>query len=609
DTEPDHKLARKWEAERSRKQIYLHQPTIMEIGTASGTVNNGIISGTVNNGTISCGTFDAKFSSKRTNENEDDHEELQNKRTRMDGENPQPIFHVQIPPPRIVAPPPRTPEHQIFSSDSFVLSTTCEGDETDSDDNFDADTNDNPGENISELFISYRSKVLQMAQATGLSIATDYREILSLSHILLLQADNFSDLQVQEFSRDTLERLQKSTRNAYAKKTKVAPSVKAVFRGYIETILDEDLGLKEAKKAVIRTFAKSFEDPADQEKFDRMQIVFLQLMENIPISPLNDLISEGTLTVNIISPILRSFFHDATIHPTTWPNTASMSAKARKLANLDPSRAKQPDMVGKIVNNKKSKYEFMFGEITGEGKNNNMKKNNLDLIRLGIFMKDALDLLIKNTRKDHMVFAWQAIVTLWTGYVMVLTASGLYIMIDIGQIDLPKSFQNCGQFIDNIDKLFTFTEKYKYEVQMLRDDINKKKKDADIPVEIINWCRATLGTPQFKEIIKKLKYLGPPSKTRRPDFLKTLEHPKGLELDIPYYDHGFAIEVQGVQHEKYHEFFHKGNLNNFIKQQERDQLKKKLCEENDIYLFHIWYNDKDPEKIIQQELCVLGLIN
>ncbi|CAG8648191.1 4865_t:CDS:2 [Funneliformis mosseae] len=152
-TESYHKLARKWEAERSRK------PTFMEIGSASGTVNNGTISGTYSLADCTVQFICIpKFSSKRTNENEDDHEELQNKRTRMDGENSQQIFQ---------------------------------------------------RENISELFISYRSKVLQMGQATGLSIAIDYREILRLSHILLLQADNFSDLQIQEFSRDTLERLQK----------------------------------------------------------------------------------------------------------------------------------------------------------------------------------------------------------------------------------------------------------------------------------------------------------------------------------------------------------------------------------------------------------------
>ncbi|CAG8587750.1 14259_t:CDS:2 [Gigaspora margarita] len=194
-------------------------------------------------------------------------------------------------------------------------------------------------------------------------------------------------------------------------------------------------------------------------------------MENIPANPLNDPISEGTMIVNIISPILRSFFHDASMHPTTWTNTANMSAKVHKLANLDPSRAKQPDMIGKVINNNKPKYEMMFREITGEGKTNNLKKNNMNLIRLGIFMKIALDLLIKNTRESCIVFAWQAI--------------GLYIMIEVGQIELPKSFQTSGQFINNVDKLFAFTKKYRYEIQKLRDDMNKKKKDIDIHKEII----------------------------------------------------------------------------------------------------------------------------
>ncbi|GBB99274.1 hypothetical protein RclHR1_03470009 [Rhizophagus clarus] len=128
---------------------------------------------------------------------------------------------------------------------------------------FDKDANDNPyifqGENISELFISYRSKVLQIARETGLSIATDYREVLSMSQILLLQAANFSDLQVQEFFRNTLEQLQKNM---------LLPH---------QTVLDEDLGLKEAKKSLIRSFTKSFENPVDQEKFDRMQIVFFAI--------------------------------------------------------------------------------------------------------------------------------------------------------------------------------------------------------------------------------------------------------------------------------------------------------------------------------------------
>ena len=103
----------------------------------------------------------------------------------------------------------------------------------------------------------------------------------------------------------------------------------------------------------------------------------------------------------------------------------------------------------------------------------------------------------------------------------------------------------------------------------------------------------------YCEVITNI--LGPPSSICRPDFLKIPEHPKGLELDIPYYEYGFAIEVQGEQHKKYIEFFHRGDPNNFIKQQAWDQLKKELCEENWIALRYVWYYE-NPYVVIPKYL-------
>ncbi|RGB38901.1 hypothetical protein C1646_755124 [Rhizophagus diaphanus] len=281
---------------------------------------------------------------------------------------------------------------------------------------------------------------------------------------------------------------------------KVTSTVKSIFREYVEIAIDEDLGLEKAEKAVRESFTKTFPSTTDQNMFDIIQFIFLQLTKNIPIKPLDDLLSEGTLTANIISPVLRSFFHDSTFHPTIWPNTASMSAKARKLANLDPSRAKQPDMVGNITNNNKSVFEVMYGEITGEGKNNNIRKNTLDLIRIGVFMKDALDDIIKKTGRRCVIFGWKTIVTAWTGYMMVLTAPGIYIMFEVGQAELPRSFRTCGQFIDCIDSLFMFAEKYKHEIRKIYSYINQEKEDS---AKLASWCRSTLGTPQFRKLIDK----------------------------------------------------------------------------------------------------------
>ncbi|RGB22924.1 hypothetical protein C1646_729596 [Rhizophagus diaphanus] len=60
------------------------------------------------------------------------------------------------------------------------------------------------------------------------------------------------------------------------------------------------------------------------------------------------------------------------------------------------------------------------------------------------------------------------------------------------------------------------------------------------------------------------------------DFLKILKYYQGLELDIPYYDYGFGIEVQGEQHKKFNKFFHRGDPNNFIKQQDGINSKKNM---------------------------------
>ncbi|GBB96864.1 hypothetical protein RclHR1_28590001 [Rhizophagus clarus] len=79
------------------------------------------------------------------------------------------------------------------------------------------------------------------------------------------------------------------------------------------------------------------------------------------------------------------------------------------------------------------------------------------------------------------------------------------------------------------------------------------------------------------------------------------------KLDILYYGYGFAIKVQGEQHEKFNKFFYKGDPNNFIKQQAWDQLKKELCEENQIALRYVWYYE-DPYVVILEHLQELGLI-
>lgn len=85
--------------------------------------------------------------------------------------------------------------------------------------------------------------------------------------------------------------------------------------------------------------------------------------------------------------------------------------------------------------------------------------------------------------------------------------------------------------------------------------------------------------------------------TTRPDFLKNPLSNKNLELDCYCEELGIALEYNGIQHYTYPNPFHK-NEDEFKKQLQRDEYKKKMCRVNDVLLIIIPYNMK--KKMIRQ---------
>lgn len=100
---------------------------------------------------------------------------------------------------------------------------------------------------------------------------------------------------------------------------------------------------------------------------------------------------------------------------------------------------------------------------------------------------------------------------------------------------------------------------------------------------------------------------GKPFTKIRPDMLKNNVTGHNLELDLYNDELKLGIEYSGVQHYKFVPFFHK-NYEHFLTQKYRDEIKRMLCQKNEIHLIEIPYTVKlkDMETFIRIEARKLG---
>jgi hypothetical protein len=80
----------------------------------------------------------------------------------------------------------------------------------------------------------------------------------------------------------------------------------------------------------------------------------------------------------------------------------------------------------------------------------------------------------------------------------------------------------------------------------------------------------------------------PVQRNLRPSFLQNPETGKNMEIDCFNEEYAVAVEYNGIQHYKFPSVFYKSEKD-FNDQVYRDRLKKKLCDENNIYLIVVPY--------------------
>ncbi len=114
------------------------------------------------------------------------------------------------------------------------------------------------------------------------------------------------------------------------------------------------------------------------------------------------------------------------------------------------------------------------------------------------------------------------------------------------------------------------------------------------------------GEEQCRIIIQELFRL-PFVKTRREKWLRNEKTGRNLELDcynaniITNIGRGLAFEFDGAQHTMFVPHFH-GTQEGFLKSQQRDRLKEKLCRRAGVLLIRIPYDIVDKEEFIRRKV-------
>ena len=104
-------------------------------------------------------------------------------------------------------------------------------------------------------------------------------------------------------------------------------------------------------------------------------------------------------------------------------------------------------------------------------------------------------------------------------------------------------------------------------------------------------------------------YLNTPFSKARPDFLKNPITGNNLEIDCFSPILKLGVEYNGQQHYKYNSFFHR-NIDASTNQKYRDELKRRICQENGVTLIEVPYTIKlnDIGPFLYQKLTQLGFL-
>lgn len=172
---------------------------------------------------------------------------------------------------------------------------------------------------------------------------------------------------------------------------------------------------------------------------------------------------------------------------------------------------------------------------------------------------------------------------------------GLCVLFILFYAVYNKSTGKRGTWTKYYNYINFYDNKNDYRVQVKNSDVdtsnyNKKPKDSK-------------GETECRRVLEKIFRV--PFNKSRPNFLNNPVTDGGHNLELDCFNErlGLAVEYDGEQHMKYIPFFHK-NKEAFLNQKYRDELKNRMCKDNNIILIRVPYTVKTEniESYLRKEL-------
>ncbi|KAI9469732.1 MAG: hypothetical protein EXX96DRAFT_491512 [Benjaminiella poitrasii] len=209
------------------------------------------------------------------------------------------------------------------------------------------------------------------------------------------------------------------------------------------------------------------------------------LMEALPYENESSIIKEAKLNTRYILPICQSLFDNFCDNASVCFNLVNENNYESEVSQLEISSRRPDGNITVTTDNDARTIGFFEAKSMAESKNH--KLINIDLIRLGIFSKNSIDM-----HNLKSVLAVQAVGSYLTFYLVRKMSGDMNIMIELDHVRFPMS-------INELPTIFGFSDIILDILHILENECENLENNT----AIVATTRKTIRSPLMRSLVVK----------------------------------------------------------------------------------------------------------